>query len=69
VIENPSGKLYCFVGPEGGFSDPECKKLEEAAFHAAFFGDTILRTETAGIYALGAVRTIVLEGHHWQLSL
>lgn len=58
-----------FIGPEGGFSSKECDRLMNLSFHALFLGDTILRTETAGVYALGAVNTILREGKHWEHRL
>ena len=66
AADNPGLSVSLFVGPEGGVSPAECEVLREAAFHAVFFAGTILRTETAGIYAIGAIRTIIQEGSHWQ---
>lgn len=58
--------VHLAVGPEGGFSPDECEEMQKMAFHPVFLGDTILRTETAALYALAAVRTILLEGYSWQ---
>lgn len=62
-----SAKIRLFIGPEGGFSSSECRYLIDHAFHSVFLGDTILRTETAGIFALGAVKTLLLEADRWML--
>jgi 16S rRNA (uracil1498-N3)-methyltransferase len=43
-----SPAVYCLVGPEGGFSDQEIRKAEEAQFLAVNLGPRILRVETAG---------------------
>ncbi|AHC13503.1 RsmE family RNA methyltransferase [Salinispira pacifica] len=64
----PPRHIYLAVGPEGGFSTDECEEMQKMAFHPVFLGDTILRTETAALYALAAVRTILLEGYSWQLK-
>lgn len=57
-IERPIAVL---VGPEGGFSDEECTFLEEAGFHAVLLKTNILRSETAGVYALSAIQVILTE--------
>jgi 16S rRNA (uracil1498-N3)-methyltransferase len=43
------------IGPEGGFSPEELAAAEAAGFCAASFGELVLRTEIAGIAALGAL--------------
>lgn len=51
-----SGQSILFVfGPEGGLTIDEVSKLSEAGFIACGLGPRILRTETAPLYALGAV--------------
>ncbi len=57
-IETPIALL---VGPEGGFSEEECTTLEDAGFHPVLLRTNILRSETAGIYALSAIQTIMTE--------
>jgi 16S rRNA U1498 N3-methylase RsmE len=44
-----------FVGPEGDFTPEEMEKLLSVAIPVSL-GSTILRAETAAIYALGAVK-------------
>ena len=56
------------VGPEGGFSELELSQLEKAGFQRVSLGDTILRTETAALYALAAVTTILREESTWVLQ-
>jgi 16S rRNA (uracil1498-N3)-methyltransferase len=43
------------VGPEGGFSDAELSLAERSGFLLASFGEFELRTELAGVAALGAL--------------
>ncbi|MDC0349239.1 16S rRNA (uracil(1498)-N(3))-methyltransferase [Alphaproteobacteria bacterium] len=53
VIE-PGRKVGLMIGPEGGFSEKEIEILSEKSFVRFFsLGAQILRSETAGIVALG----------------
>lgn len=56
------GTIGIVVGPEGGFSDDECNYLLDKCFKAVLLRSNILRCETASIYALSAVQTIVETG-------
>jgi 16S rRNA (uracil1498-N3)-methyltransferase len=56
------------VGPEGGFSPGEVSRFVEAGFKPLVMGNTILRTETASLYAAAAVRMILLENTTWTLT-
>jgi 16S rRNA (uracil1498-N3)-methyltransferase len=53
------------VGPEGGFSPAEVRRFLEADFKPLIMGNTILRTETAALYAAAVVRIILLEKASW----
>ncbi|HYW83981.1 MAG TPA: RsmE family RNA methyltransferase, partial [Spirochaetia bacterium] len=53
------------IGPEGGLSEDEAARLESAGFHPAYLGGSVLRVETAALYALGAVKTILQERDAW----
>ena len=44
------------IGPEGGFSDTEQRRLMAAGFAPARLGPRVLRTETAGLAALAALQ-------------
>ncbi|MFT5139774.1 MAG: 16S rRNA (uracil1498-N3)-methyltransferase [Rhodothermales bacterium] len=46
------------VGPEGGFSDMELKKLKVAAVTTVSLGPRILRTETAGPAAIAVLQAL-----------
>ncbi len=54
VVEAPK-KILLLVGPEGGFSDAERKKLE-GKVHPWILGGRILRAETAVMVGLSAVQ-------------
>jgi 16S rRNA (uracil1498-N3)-methyltransferase len=57
-----SGKKSLFlIGGEGGFTANEIEEARAAGFNELSFGKTILRAETAGIFAVALVRTQLLE--------
>ncbi|MDR1399626.1 MAG: 16S rRNA (uracil(1498)-N(3))-methyltransferase [Treponema sp.] len=56
------------IGPEGGFSPSEAARFTAAGFTAITLGNTILRTETAVVYAIAAIRIILLERASWILN-
>jgi len=56
------------IGPEGGFSDSEAQRFMAAGFKPITIGETILRTETAALYAQAAVRVLLLERDSWEMK-
>ncbi|MDC7126355.1 MAG: RsmE family RNA methyltransferase [Spirochaetales bacterium] len=63
-------KTVCIlIGPEGGFSPNEVNLLIASGFLPVYLGGNVLRTETAAIYALGAVKTILLEREEWKTDI
>jgi 16S rRNA (uracil1498-N3)-methyltransferase len=58
-----SGKKILFlIGGEGGFTTGEVQGAEAAGFAPISLGKTILRAETAGLFAVAYVRSQLLEG-------
>ncbi|MDR1466567.1 MAG: 16S rRNA (uracil(1498)-N(3))-methyltransferase [Treponema sp.] len=53
------------IGPEGGFSEREAALFTNLGFIPLVMGQNIMRVETASIYAIGAVKTILLEVERW----
>ena len=53
------------VGPEGGFSPEEAARFVEEGFNPVSMGNSVLRTETAALYAAAAIRIILLESESW----
>lgn len=47
--------IVLVIGPEGGLTPEEIEALEEAGGQAVVMGDTVLRTASAGVVALGAL--------------
>lgn len=47
------------VGSEGGFSEEECELAEDLGFKPVLLNTNILRAETAGIYAMSSIQTML----------
>lgn len=58
-------EIVACVGPEGGFSDEETAFLDHLGFKPAHLGSTVLRTETAALFAVAAIKVILLERSSW----
>ncbi|GAB6089354.1 RsmE family RNA methyltransferase [Spirochaeta dissipatitropha] len=55
------------IGPEGGFSQKETDAMVSIDWKPAYLGPWVLRTEHAGMYAIAAVQTIVMEKSNWKI--
>ncbi|MDR1128834.1 MAG: 16S rRNA (uracil(1498)-N(3))-methyltransferase [Treponema sp.] len=64
-LENRPGLVAIAAGPEGGFSPMEAARFVEEGFKPVSMGNTVLRAETAAVYAAAAVRIILLESESW----
>jgi 16S rRNA (uracil1498-N3)-methyltransferase len=53
------------VGPEGGLSAEEVQLLRSKSFVPITVGQTVLRTETAALYAIAAVQIVMHERNAW----
>ena len=49
------------IGGEGGFTAGEVQEAQASGFGEISLGKSILRAETAGIFAVAMVRTQLLE--------
>lgn len=56
------------IGPEGGFAPDETDAFKALGFKLIHLEGGILRTETAALFALAAVKTILMERASWTLS-
>jgi len=64
-----STSICIFVGPEGGFTEAEIKKMESLDFiEFVSLGDTVLRSETAAIVAVGLVVNLIEDVQHSHSS-
>lgn len=57
LIQDHSHIVLC-IGPEGGFAISEIEELSKNGFQTCSLGRQILRTETAGPFAVGFVESI-----------
>jgi 16S rRNA (uracil1498-N3)-methyltransferase len=64
-LEDKPGLVVIAVGPEGGFSPPELTCFVKEGFKPVSLGNTVLRAETAAVYATAAIRIILLESESW----
>ncbi len=58
MVDTSKG-ISLLIGSEGGFSEEECAYLEEYGAFCTLLPTNILRAETAGIFAVGAIETIL----------
>ena len=61
-----TGPVCIFIGPEGGFSENEVDYLLTHGVKPIYLGGNVLRTETAALYAIASVRTVLAEKNEWQ---
>ena len=54
-LRDTGGRLFVFIGPEGGFAEEEAELARSLGAKICSLGPRILRTETAPIAALSAV--------------
>ena len=57
-LESPKGAVTLLIGPEGGLNPVEIARARADGFIGVRLGPRILRTETAGVAALGAVQAL-----------
>jgi len=65
LLAGPSERISILIGPEGGLSPSETDVLTGAGFRPAHLAGPVLRVETAAIYAIAAVQTILQERDAW----
>ncbi len=68
LLAQPARSVSVLIGPEGGLSPAEVDLLTAAGFRPAHLGGTVLRVETAALYAVAAVRTILQERDSWRAT-
>lgn len=65
-LSNSPQRVALLTGPEGGLSPQETDLLIQKEFKPVHLGPGVLRAETAAVYALAAVRTILREKPSWK---
>ncbi len=66
-LDNVPDSVALAIGPEGGFSAREYSDAEKEGFIPILLTPTVLRVETAAIFAIAAVETIIMERPVWQI--
>jgi len=56
-----SDRILVVIGPEGGFTKEEEKKMHENGFVSVSLGDRVLRTETASLLVLSIINYIFMR--------
>ncbi|MDR1909843.1 MAG: 16S rRNA (uracil(1498)-N(3))-methyltransferase [Spirochaetaceae bacterium] len=67
-LDKDPGLVVTAIGPEGGFAPEELSRFFAAGFKPLSLGNTVLRTETAALFASAAIRIILLENSSWILK-
>jgi 16S rRNA (uracil1498-N3)-methyltransferase len=67
-LESSVETIVITIGPEGGFSSAEAGRFLAAGFKPFTVGGTVLRTETAALYAQAAVRILLGEKDSWTMK-
>jgi 16S rRNA (uracil1498-N3)-methyltransferase len=66
ALEGNPRRIAIAVGPEGGISPNEQNLLESGGFLPIHFRTNVLRTETAALYGIAAIQTILSEYDSWH---
>lgn len=67
VLSETRRSVGICIGPEGGFSDTEAADLLHSGLKPVYINTHVLRTETAALYAIAAVQTVILEQDCWNI--
>ena len=59
--------ITLLIGPEGGLAAKEVELLKGAGFFPVYLGGRVLRSETAALFAVAAVQTILEEKNAWKV--
>ena len=65
-LAEPPRELGIIVGPEGGLSPSETAFLLNHGAEPVYLGSRILRAETAALYGMAVVATIIRERSEWH---
>ena len=60
-FSNNYQNILVVIGPEGGFDDDEKSILVKNGFKIVSFGNRVLRTETAPLYAMSVLAFVLGE--------
>ncbi len=61
IMLTASNEINILIGPEGGFTDKEITDIYSYGFKPVYLGKEVLRVETAALYAIASIKTLLLE--------
>ncbi|MDR2480908.1 MAG: RsmE family RNA methyltransferase [Spirochaetaceae bacterium] len=64
-LKDVTAFVVLVIGPEGGFSPVEAEEFISHGFKPLFFRGSVMRVETTALYAIAAVRVLLLEKDSW----
>jgi len=67
LVDRPR-RVMLVIGPEGGLSRKEVQLLQQKGYRPVYLGPQVLRAETAALYAIAAVQTVLVEHNSWKLK-
>ncbi len=59
LFQNNKDSINIVIGPEGGLSANELNELDKKGYTPFYLGSNVLRTETAALFAVSAVITVM----------
>ncbi|MDA3851890.1 MAG: RsmE family RNA methyltransferase [Spirochaetaceae bacterium] len=59
LSQHKSGAIGLIIGPEGGFSYEELEQMDQWGFSPVYLGRNVLRVETAALYAVAMVQSLL----------
>ncbi|PIE99019.1 MAG: 16S rRNA methyltransferase [Treponema sp.] len=68
IIAKTGDIVIMAIGAEGGISENEENLLKTNGFIACHFNTNVLRAETAALYGIAALQTLLTEEKTWQLK-
>lgn len=66
LVSKKPAVVVVAVGSEGGISPKELEMLKTEGFESLHFSTNVLRSETAAVYGISAVQSIMTEFDLWQ---
>lgn len=66
ILDSPHQPIGLVFGPEGGLDESEITAFEKVGARFSWLGHAILRSETAILYGLASVHTILREKQTWK---
>jgi 16S rRNA (uracil1498-N3)-methyltransferase len=68
LLAGAGREVFLLIGPEGGLAAAEVELLIARGFRPVHIGETVLRAETAALFAMAAVQMILKERDSWKLA-